>query len=1322
VFSLVVVGLAAGALHLSGATSATAAANSTMISTFPAISDTRVHEATPTTNYGTRGVLRVDGASDPEIESYLRFAVSGLSGSVQRATIRLHAINDTVDGPAVFGTSDDWVENTVTWNDRPTPTTPAVDNEGPIATGAWAELDVTSLVSADGTVSFVVAATHQDGIDFDSSESTTAAFRPELVVETLTTNAPVAASPPTISGVRQEGETLTADAGTWNGSQPMTFAYQWQRCNAAGADCAVIVNSVAQTYSLTHGDVGATFRVVVTATNADGSGTATSAATGQVIGTGDVVIAAAGDIANCTSSADEATAVLLDSIAPTRVLTLGDNVYPNGTDSEFASCYEPTWGRHRAKTHPSPGNHDYNTPGATGYYNYFGEAAGDPTKGYYAFDLGAWRLYALNSNCGVVPCGPGSAQEQWLRGDLAAHPQSCVAAYMHHPRFSSAMHGNISWVSGLWSALYDHGADLLLAGHDHAYERFTRLDPTGAINLTRGMRSFVVGTGGAGLYPFGTPMTGSEARGTSHGVLRLTLRDGGYDWAFAPIAGSTFTDTGSDTCGAAPSDTTAPSAPTDLVSTAATAGNVALAWTGSTDDMGVVAYDLYRDTQLLATTTTTSFTDTSAVGGSNYQYYATARDAAGNDSVPSNTVTVTVNQPNQPPSITSDGGGSTASPSPAENQTVVTDVDAADPDPDTLTYSIAGGPDAARFSIVPATGVPTFVSAPDFEAPTDVGGNNVYDVTVSVSDGNGGSDSQALAVTVTNVNEFTPLITSDGGGATAALSAPENQTAATDVDASDGDGDVLTYSLTAGPDAGDFTIDPSTGVLAFTTVPDFEAPADANADNRYEVTVTAADASFSDAQAITVEVTDVAEGGNTPPAITSDGGGATASTSVAENQTAVTDVDATDPDPDTLAYSISGGVDMVAFVIDSDTGALTFLTAPDFELPTDTGMNNVYDLVVSVSDGNGGSDTQALAVTVTKVNEFTPLITSNGGGDSAALSRPENQTAVSDVDASDGDGQTLTYSIAGGPDAARFSIVPATGVLTFVSAPDFEAPTDVGGNNVYDVTVQASDGTLADTQAIAVTVTDVAEGGATILYFSVETAQTLSGIPVTPQDIVAFDGQSYSLFVDGSDVGLDASSENIDAFALLADGSVLLSTTGNPSLSGISGGRDEDVLALSPGLRGEVTTGTWAMYLDGGAVGLEASGEDVDAVELLEDGRLLVSTSGAVSVTGVSGADEDVLAYTPGAPGSWALYVDGSDLALTNSAEDVDGVAFRDGTVYLSTTGNFGVVGLSGADEDVFACTSAVTGPTTSCGSFSLFFDGSLFGLAANDLFAIELP
>jgi len=1297
----------------------------TIVNTFPADADTRVHEALPTMNFGARVVLRVDGAADPEIESYLRFTVSGLAGSVQRATLRLHAIDDTVDGPKVSGTSNGWSESAMTWNDRPAPTTAAVDDAGAIAVDSWLELDVTSLVSTSGTFSFVLAATHQNSVDFDSRESTSVSLRPELVVETLTSNAPVNTSPPTISGILQEGNTLTAGSGTWNGSEPMTFAFQWQRCDSSGANCADIADASAQSYPLTQGDVGTMLKVAVTATNVEGSATATSAPSGPVIGAGDVVIAAAGDIASCTSSADEATAQLLDSIAPTRVLTLGDHVYPNGTDAEFADCYQPTWGRHKATTQPAPGNHDYNTPGAAGYYNYFGAAAGDPAKGYYAFDLGAWHIYALNSNCADVPCGAGSAQEQWLRADLAAHPQSCLAAYMHHPRFSSgATHGSTPGVSALWSALYDHRVDLVLEGHDHVYERFTRLDPTGAIDLTRGIRSFVVGTGGAGLYSFGTPLTGSEARSATHGVLKLILRSAGYDWTFMPVAGSSYTDSGSDTCDGALSDPIPPSAPTNLVSTTAEAGNVGLGWGESNDAVGVVAYQVYRDTQLIGSTTTTSFTDTSAVGGSTYQYYVTARDAAGNNSGPSNTVTVTVNGANQPPAITSNNGGDTASVSAPENQIAVTDVDATDPDPDPLAYSISGGPDAARFAINGSSGVLTFVAAPNFEAPTDVGGNNVYDVTVSVSDSNGGSDSQSLAVAVQNVNEFPPEITSNDGGASAAVSAAENQTAVTDVNATDGDGTALTYSISGGVDSGDFAIDPGTGVLTFVVAPDFEDPADANTDNVYEVTVEASDGSLSDTQAIAVTVNDVAEGGNSPPAITSDDGGATASKSVAENQTAVTDVNATDPDVgDALTYSIMGGVDSAAFTIVPATGVLTFLNAPSFELPTDFDLNNVYEVVARVSDGNGGLDTQAIAVTVTNVNEFAPVITSDGGDSAAALSKPENQTAVTDVNATDDDLQTLMYSISGGADAARFAIVPASGVLSFLRAPDFEAPTDDGGNNTYDVVVQASDGTLTDTQAIAVTVTDVLEA-TSLLYFSLGTAQTLSGVPFTAQDIVAFDGANYSLLFDGSDVGLDSTNESIDAFAVHEDGRLLVSTTGSFTVTGGLSGKDEDVIALTPSSLGDTTAGSWAMYFDGSTVGLESSGEDVDAIEPLAGGRILVSTSGAVSVTGVTGDDEDVLEFTPGSPGTWAMYFDGSDVGLTTSSEDVDGVALDGlGNVYLSTTGNFGVSGLTGADEDVFVFTPSSLGDVTA-GTYSptLYFEGSAFGLAANDVLAIDLP
>jgi hypothetical protein len=275
-----------------------------------------------------------------------------------------------------------------------------------------------------------------------------------------------------------------------------------------------------------------------------------------VSGAEEIVVAAAGDIAKCTHDNDEATARVLDSISPTAVLALGDNAYPSGTDAEFTGCYEPTWGRHKAKTFPAPGNHDYQTAGAAGYFNYFGAAAGDPTKGYYAFDLGAWRFYALNSNCGAVSCAAGSAQEQWLRADLAANPRTCTAAFMHHPRFASGHTSgrrNNPSMAALFQAFYDASGDLWLVGHNHQYERLTRLAPSGAIDLQRGVRLFVAGTGGAALYAFGEPITGSEVRNNvTHGVLKLTLRDDGYDWAFVPIAGgSTFTDGGTDICGAA---------------------------------------------------------------------------------------------------------------------------------------------------------------------------------------------------------------------------------------------------------------------------------------------------------------------------------------------------------------------------------------------------------------------------------------------------------------------------------------------------------------------------------------------------------------------------------------------------------------------------------------------------------------------------------------------------------------------------------------------------------------------------------------------------
>ena len=261
------------------------------------------------------------------------------------------------------------------------------------------------------------------------------------------------------------------------------------------------------------------------------------------------MVLAAGDIASCSSTGDSETAAVLAGQTGT-VLTLGDNEYENGTSTEFTNCYQPTWGAQKGRTKPSPGNHDYGTAGAAGYYGYFGAAAGDPAKGYYSYDLGNWHLVSLNSNCSVVSCAAGSAQEQWLRADLAATSKPCTVAYWHHPRYSSGTsHGSSTTVQPLWQALYDNNADLVLEGHEHNYERFAPMTATGTVDTTRGIRSFVAGTGGRSHYSFGTPITGSEVRnGTTFGVLKLTLHAATYDWQFLPVAGGTFTDSGTGAC------------------------------------------------------------------------------------------------------------------------------------------------------------------------------------------------------------------------------------------------------------------------------------------------------------------------------------------------------------------------------------------------------------------------------------------------------------------------------------------------------------------------------------------------------------------------------------------------------------------------------------------------------------------------------------------------------------------------------------------------------------------------------------------------------
>ncbi len=268
-----------------------------------------------------------------------------------------------------------------------------------------------------------------------------------------------------------------------------------------------------------------------------------------------ITIYTAGDIADCRKQIAAATmaaqtAALIEGALNTdpaaTVLTLGDNVYQAGTAAEHADCYAPTWGRFKARTLPSPGNHEYYSVGAGGYYDYFGALAGPDRRGYYSVELGNWHVVSLNSN---LKDTPQQTQLDWLKSDLAAHHGSCTLAYWHHPVFSSGGHGNNQQMRAAWQLLAAAGTDVILSGHDHDYERFALQDLDGHADAAHGMRQFVVGTGGAELSPFVIVRDNSLVRDNkTYGVLKLTLKATGYTWHYLPVAGGTLQDTGSTLC------------------------------------------------------------------------------------------------------------------------------------------------------------------------------------------------------------------------------------------------------------------------------------------------------------------------------------------------------------------------------------------------------------------------------------------------------------------------------------------------------------------------------------------------------------------------------------------------------------------------------------------------------------------------------------------------------------------------------------------------------------------------------------------------------
>lgn len=324
------------------------------------------------------------------------------------------------------------------------------------------------------------------------------------------------------------------------------------------------------------------------------------------------IFVGAGDIATCPGTGDEAVATVLDGIAGT-VYTTGDNVYPDGTAGQFTTCYEPSWGRHKARTRPSPGNHDYNTTGATGYYGYFGANAGPSGQGYYSYDIGAWHAVSLNSNCSRIGgCGATSAQATWLQADLAANPSVCTIAYWHHPILTIGPHNNDEeGILALWQILYDNDVDVVLVGHDHNYQRYATLNRDhNGVDAQNGIRYFVVGTGGNGL----TSASSSRANATpgievwaddpndgdghsaSLGVLKLSLYEEAYEFEFVPVAGGTFTDSGSGTCHPAP-DTDADGVPNaqDNCPSWPNPGQQSPSWTVPADDADCDGFDAVHE-------------------------------------------------------------------------------------------------------------------------------------------------------------------------------------------------------------------------------------------------------------------------------------------------------------------------------------------------------------------------------------------------------------------------------------------------------------------------------------------------------------------------------------------------------------------------------------------------------------------------------------------------------------------------------------------------------------------------------------------------------
>ena len=726
----------------------------------------------------------------------------------------------------------------------------------------------------------------------------------------------------------------------------------------------------------------------------------------QAVATSNVLVGA-GDIADCTAPGDSITANLLDGI-PGTVFAIGDNAYPSGANADYANCYNPTWGRHKARTRPVPGNHDYSTSGAAGYYAYFGTSAGDPAKGYYSYDLGDWHIVALNSN---IAHNAGSPQEQWLRADLAASPKRCTLAYWHHPLFTSGSLAD-TVTRALWQALYDYGAEVVVVGHEHYYERFAPQTATAVADPAYGIREFVAGMGGAPLFSQSTPHPANWETGNdnTYGVLKLTLASTGYSWQFVHAPGKTYADSGSGSCHDAPGAVNHPPTAAPGGPYAGTEGaSVTFSGSGSSDPDGDALTYAWNFGDL--STSTGVAPSHTFVDNGTYTVTLTVTDSKG---AASSAVTTTATIANVVPVVTlpvnqTATGGSAYSLSATFSDAGVND--------SPWGYAIDWGDGTA-----PTTGSATSQSAGITASHTYAGGGTDT-VRVTVTDKDGGAGTAKTPVTVATINHPPTAVAGGPYTGTEGAAVVLNGSGS-----SDPDGDAITYAWSFG--------DGATGTGA--------TPSHTYADNgTYTVSLTVTDSKGAASSAVTTTATIA----NAIPVVTLPANQA-ATAGIAYSLSATFSDAGVNDSP--WSYSIDWG-DGSAPTTGSATSQAAAITASHTYAAggTDT-------LRMTVTDKDGGAAAAKTPVAVAAVNH--PPTAAVGGPYSGNEGAP---VSLNGSGSSDPDGDALTYAWSFGDGSTGTGATPS------------HAYADNGSYTV-SVTVTDSKGASSTAATTIVTVANIA--------------------------------------------------------------------------------------------------------------------------------------------------------------------------------------------------------------------------------------------------------